>query len=223
MNIGNVRIFQNDWDEAAKEFEQAIEIADDIGCGPVSMEGRERSPSVNVNRNSLSAAEEIVKATRNYEVPSAEPPRRGAVRAGLVASGKCYRCHRGVYRGHRRGRPTDRPDTGTVRSARRERAIAVWWPCVATKPRFRPPSPLKGGACVDDDPGVVHMVPVFRRAGGGGHARHPAQLVRSAAAGEQRAYERRPHSAWCTPPVRRPHKAPPPKVDQLVRAAAHAL
>ena len=55
--------------EAAREFEQAIEIADDIGYPQVSKDARESLALVNVYRNNLAGAREMVEAARKYDVP----------------------------------------------------------------------------------------------------------------------------------------------------------
>jgi hypothetical protein len=67
--MGEVRASQDKWSEAARELEQAIEIADDIGSPQLSRDSRESFALVNVCRNNLAVAREMVEAARKYDVP----------------------------------------------------------------------------------------------------------------------------------------------------------
>jgi hypothetical protein len=66
--MGEVRAHQDNWSEAAREFEQSIEIADDLGVPQVSMAAREGRALVDVYRNNLAAAREMVETARKHDV-----------------------------------------------------------------------------------------------------------------------------------------------------------
>ena len=53
----------------ARQFEQAIEIADDVGNPQISQFGREAIAHVNILRNNLGAARDMAEAARQYDVP----------------------------------------------------------------------------------------------------------------------------------------------------------
>ena len=59
---------QGNWDEAAQELKHSIEIADDIGNPQYSKDAREGLALVNVYRNNLALAREMVEAARRYDV-----------------------------------------------------------------------------------------------------------------------------------------------------------
>jgi tetratricopeptide (TPR) repeat protein len=83
FNMGELRTSQETWGEAAREFEQAIEIADDTGNAQNSRDAREGLALVNVYRNDLAAARELAEAARKYDVPLANC--RSSAMLGLVA------------------------------------------------------------------------------------------------------------------------------------------
>ncbi len=68
-HIGDLHVSQENWREAARELEQAIEIADDIGSAQYSKAARENLALVNVYRNNLAAARDMAEAARKYDVP----------------------------------------------------------------------------------------------------------------------------------------------------------
>ncbi len=68
-HMGELRLSQGDRGEAAREFEQTIEIADDIGSAQFSKEAREGLALVSVYQNNLALARDMVEAARKYDVP----------------------------------------------------------------------------------------------------------------------------------------------------------
>ena len=66
--MGDLRVSQGDWGEAARELEQAIEVADDIGSPQYSRDARETLALVNLYRNNLPAARDMAEAARKYDV-----------------------------------------------------------------------------------------------------------------------------------------------------------
>jgi tetratricopeptide (TPR) repeat protein len=68
-HMGELRASQEKWDEAVRELEQAIEIADDIACAQLSKGAREHLALVNVCRNKLSVARDLMEAALKYDVP----------------------------------------------------------------------------------------------------------------------------------------------------------
>ncbi len=67
--IGELHVSQENWGEAARELEQAIETADDIGDAEDSKFAREILALVNVYRNNSVVARDMVEAARKYDVP----------------------------------------------------------------------------------------------------------------------------------------------------------
>jgi tetratricopeptide (TPR) repeat protein len=67
--IGGCYLSQADWPEAAREFEQAIEITDGIGNTELSRRAREDLALVNVYRNNLPKARDLIEAARKDDVP----------------------------------------------------------------------------------------------------------------------------------------------------------
>jgi len=69
MCMGELLLPKDNWAEAARELEQAIEIADEIGNSQVSKGARESLALVNIYRNNLAAAREMVQAACKFDVP----------------------------------------------------------------------------------------------------------------------------------------------------------
>ncbi len=68
-HMGDLHVSQDNWVEAARELEQAIEIADDIGSTPIFSGMRGSSLAlVNVYQNNLAVARDMVEAARKYDV-----------------------------------------------------------------------------------------------------------------------------------------------------------
>jgi tetratricopeptide (TPR) repeat protein len=69
VDMADLHVSQDNWSEAARDLEQAIEIADGIGAARTSKRARETFALVNVYRNNLAAARELVEVARKYDVP----------------------------------------------------------------------------------------------------------------------------------------------------------
>jgi tetratricopeptide (TPR) repeat protein len=82
-DMGELRRSQENWEEAARELELAIEIADDIGATQYSKGARERLALVNIYRNNLAAARDVVEAAAKYDVRLGNPSTLAVL--GLVA------------------------------------------------------------------------------------------------------------------------------------------
>ena len=68
-HMAEVHVSQDNWSEAARELEQAIEIADNIWAFQISKWARETFALVNVYRSNLAVARGIAEAARKYDVP----------------------------------------------------------------------------------------------------------------------------------------------------------
>jgi len=188
--IGELRVFHSKWDEAAKELETAIEIADDIGEPKNSKTAREVLALVNVYRNQLSVAREFANAARNYDIPLFN--NRSSAIVGLVSL--------------RQGDVTTATAAFTAAIAEADQLIA------STPERFSAldvkglalcglvlcgneaqiPDAItayKAARAVTTDPGIVQMVLQMFDALAQADTVGILGPVRSAAAGEQQAYE----------------------------------
>ena len=67
-NVARLYVSQKNWIDAAREFEEAIEIADEIGRPQRSRDAREGFALVNIYRNNLTSARQLVEAARKYDV-----------------------------------------------------------------------------------------------------------------------------------------------------------
>lgn len=67
--MSDLKMAEDKWPEAARELEQAIEIADDLGSTQWSKAARESLALVNVYRNNLTLARNMAEAARKYDVP----------------------------------------------------------------------------------------------------------------------------------------------------------
>jgi tetratricopeptide (TPR) repeat protein len=74
---------QGKWDEGLRQFELAIEIADDIGMSELAKIARESLVMVYLYRKNLTSAREMVEAARKFDVPLGN--HRTSAMLGLVA------------------------------------------------------------------------------------------------------------------------------------------
>ena len=68
--IGNAYLNQGEWGEAARQLEQAIEIADDIGNLQLQNEARRELALARLYQGELAAAREMAEAACKYDFPS---------------------------------------------------------------------------------------------------------------------------------------------------------
>jgi tetratricopeptide (TPR) repeat protein len=69
VGMGTLYLSQSGWKEAARAFEQAIEIADDIGSPQWQQAAREMLALVNLGRMDLAGARDMAETAREYDVP----------------------------------------------------------------------------------------------------------------------------------------------------------
>jgi len=81
--IGDVLVARENWKDAAAEYAQKLEIADDIGSAGNSKAARESLAFVHLNQNDPTKAREMIEAARKYDVPLAN--HRTSAMLGLVA------------------------------------------------------------------------------------------------------------------------------------------